>query len=127
MKTTRVSFYSLKQEIDTLSLDAAVKLGLRLTFMAIGAQLLILAINWHRLPPEAPLLYSRAYGENQLVGSWWLWLVPGITFIAELISIRLAARAGTENRLWSQMLTWSGTIMALMGLLTLAKIIILIV
>lgn len=127
MPATKVSFYSLKQEIDELSLDPASKLGLRLAFMAIGLQLIILALVWHRLPPETPLLYSRAYGQAQLVGSWWLWLLPAIALLAELISIRLAAKAGEENRLWSQILSWVGAISAVMSLTTLARIILLVI
>jgi len=127
MKPAKVSFYFIKQEIDELSLDPASKLGLRLAFLSIGLQLIILALVWHRLPPEAPLLYSRAYGQAQLVGSWWLWLLPSIALLAELISIRLAVKAGVENRLWSQMLSWVGAVAAVMGLTTLARIIILII
>lgn len=127
MPATKVSFYSLKQEIDELSLDPASKLGLRLAFMAIGLQLIILALVWHRLPPETPLLYSRAYGQAQLVGSWWLWLLPAIALLAELISIRLAAKSRMENQLWSQILSWVGAISAVMSLTTLARIILLVI
>lgn len=127
MPAAKVSFYSLKQEIDELSLDPASKLGLRLAFMAIGLQLIILALVWHRLPPETPLLYSRAYGQAQLANSWWLWLLPAIALVAELVSIRLAAKSRAENQLWSQILSWVGTISAVMSLTTLARIILLVV
>lgn len=127
MKPGKVSFYSLKQEIDELSLDPVAKLGLRLAFLIIGSQLIILALIWHRLPPEIPLLYSRAYGEAQLAQSFWLWLLPLATFTIELISIRLAAKARTENQLWSQMLAWVGAVAALMSLTTLARIIALLI
>lgn len=123
MKSAPGSFYSLKQEIDELSLDPSAKLGLRLAFLAIGAQFILIALFWLRLPPEVPLLYSRAYGEAQLVNNFWLWLLPGLTFILELISIRLAAKARTEHQLWSQILAWVGTIVAAMSLTTLTKII----
>ncbi|MBU2051836.1 MAG: hypothetical protein U1C50_01520 [Patescibacteria group bacterium] len=123
MKPAKLTFYSLKREIDELSLDPTVKLGLRLAFIAIGLQLIILAISWHRLPPETPLLYSRAYGDAQLVRSFWLWTLPLITLLLELVSIRLAAKAQAEDKLWSQILSWVGAIVALMGLVTLAKII----
>ena len=127
MKSAPVSFYSLKQEIDELSLEPVTKLGLRLAFLAIGLQLIILALTWHRLPPETPLLYSRAYGEAQLVQSYWLWLLPLTAFLVELISIRLAVRSRTENQLWSQMLSWVGAISAVMNLTTLVRIIMLVI
>lgn len=127
MKPARINFYSLKKEIDELSINPAAKLGLRLAFFALGLQLIVLAVAWNRLPPETPLLYSRAYGENQLAPAFWLWLLPLLTFILEVISIRLAAKAQKENGLWAQILSWSGAIVALMGLITLVRIIILII
>ncbi|KKU86598.1 MAG: hypothetical protein UY17_C0042G0002 [Candidatus Beckwithbacteria bacterium GW2011_GWC2_47_9] len=127
MKPAKVSFYSLRREIDELSLDPVAKLGLRLAFLSIGFQLIILALVWHRLPPETPLLYSRAYGQAQLVNSWWLWVLPVIALVTELISIRLAAKTGVENRLWSQLLSWIGAISAIMSLTTLARIILLVI
>lgn len=127
MKPAQVSFKIIKQEIDSLSLDAAVRLGLRLAFLALGSQLLVLALAWLRLPPQVPLLYSRAYGESQLVGRVWLWLLPALTFVCQLISIRLATLAGSENRLWSQLVSGATAVTAAMGLVTLAKIILLVV
>lgn len=123
MKNNRLRFYFLKREIEELSLDPVTRLGLRLGFTAIGLQLIILALSWHRLPPQTPLLYSHAYGAAQLVNSLWLWLLPLLTLAIELISIRLAVKAGKENQLWSQLLSWVGTLSAAMTLITLARII----
>jgi hypothetical protein len=117
------NFYSLKQEIDELSLDPASKTGLRLCFFLIGLELILLAVFWHRLPPQVPLFYSRAYGEARLVNNWWLWLVPVTTFLIQLVSIRLAVKTKPEDHIWAQMLAWLGTILAAMGLATLGKII----
>lgn len=127
MKPPPISFYSLKQGVNELSLDPVTRLGLRLAFWAIGLQLIILSLAWHRLPPETPLLYSRAYGNTQLVQSYWLWLLPLTAFMVELISIRLAVKSRAENQLWSQILSWVGAISAAMNLTTLARIIILVI
>lgn len=127
MKPPPISFYSLKQGVNELSLDPVTRLGLRLAFWAIGLQLIILSLAWHRLPPETPLLYSRAYGNTQLVQSYWLWLLPLTAFLVELISIRLAVKSRAENQLWSQILSWVGAISAAMNLTTLARIIILVI
>ena len=127
MKPAPVSFYSIRREIDQLSLDPITKLGLRLAFLTIGLQLIVLALAWLALPPQAPLLYSRAYGEAQLVQSFWLWLLPLIALIIEVVSIRLAVKARLENPLWSQMLSWLGTIVSFMALTTLFRIILLLI
>ena len=127
MKPAKLSFYSIRREIDELSLDPITRLGLRLAFLAIGLQLIILALIWATLPPETPLLYSRAYGQAQLVNNGWLWLLPLITLLAELVSVRLAVKARLENQLWSQMLSWVGAVSGAMSLTTLVRIIILVV
>lgn len=36
----------------------------------------LLVVFGKRLPPEVPLLYSRPWGQEQLVNSVWLWLLP---------------------------------------------------
>lgn len=126
MKPNQANFFSIKREINQLSLDPTAKLGLKLAFFASGLQLIILAISWQRLPPEVPLLYSRAYGETQLVNHWWLWLLPSSSLIIELISIRLAAKTRESAPLWSQMFSWTGTIAGLMALVTLGKIVFLV-
>ena len=119
----KTGFYSLRQEIDELSLDPTAKTGLRLGFFLIGLQLIILALAWHRLPPQVPLVYSRAYGENQLAPNWWLWFIPLCIFLIQLVSIRLAIKTKPEDRIWTQALAWLGSIMALMGITTIVKII----
>lgn len=125
MKPVGVNFHSIKQEIAALSLDAVSRLGLRLAFLAIGLQFILLAFFWQRLPPELPLLYSRPYGEAQLADNYWLWFLPGLNLVLELLTIRLAGRS--PERPWNQILAWAGAVGSLMALTALAKIISLVI
>lgn len=36
----------------------------------------LMAFKWNRLPPEVPLLYSRNWGENQVVDLWFIFIIP---------------------------------------------------
>jgi len=126
MKPEKTNFYSLKKEIDELSLDPVTKLGLKLAFIILGLQFIALAVFWRQLPPQLPLWYSRAYGEDRLAESWHFIILPVSALIVELVSIKLAATVRTVNQLWSQLLSWAGSIAVFMAFITLIKIIFLI-
>lgn len=38
--------------------------------------LLVFLLNFNHLPPEVPLFYSRAQGENQITWWWMIFLLP---------------------------------------------------
>lgn len=48
------------------------------TVIGVGS----LALYWRHLPPEVPLLYSRPWGQAQLVRPALLWLLPAIALAA---------------------------------------------
>ena len=131
MKTTqeklfikqKLTFDQVKLEIDSLAADGTMKLGLRLGFVVIGLSLIVLAIFWRRLPPEVPLLYSRPYGNSQLVSSWWLWLIPGVSLIIELMGVRLGGSIIEEDKLLAQIIIWVAGVVAVMNLVTVVKIV----
>ncbi len=112
----------IKQQIDSLVVDPATKLGLRVGFLSLGLQVLILGAMFNRLPPEVPLLYSQPYGESQLVSSWGLGLLPGFSLLIQLVSIKSAENFIETDKLLAQILSWVGGLTSLMALITLVKI-----
>ena len=40
--------------------------------------ILIFAVEYHRLPPQIPLFYSKLWGEDQLGEVWMIFLLPVI-------------------------------------------------
>lgn len=44
---------------------------------AVGIGLIV--VYWKYLPPEVPLLYSRPWGQDQLVSPYFLWTIPAMT------------------------------------------------
>jgi hypothetical protein len=117
---------SIKAQIDQLSNDPSIKSGLRFGFLSLGFCLLILAIRWHRLPPELPLLYSLPYGQERLIPSWQIWFLPLLGLIIQLIAVRGSGEVIENDRLLAQILVWSATIIAIMILVTLIKTILLV-
>ena len=111
----------IKEEIDQLSTDPTAKLGLRLGFLGLGASLLLLAIAWYKLPPELPLLYSRPYGQDQLINYWQIWLLPLIAGLIEIIAVRSASSLIEKDKLLTHILVWSATLITLMILITIIQ------
>ena len=116
----------IRQEIDQLSADPTAKIGLRLGFLSLGLGLLFLAIAWHRLPPEIPLLYSRPYGEDQLIGHFLIWLLPALGVLIEIIAVRSASSLIDKDSLLTHILVWSATLINLMILTTIIKTLLLV-
>lgn len=115
------------KQVDNLALDKTVKLGLKTVFLSLAGNWLWLAIWWHKLPPEVPLFYSRAYGEGRLISQWGLWLLPISSLIINLISIRLAGSLIEKDKLLAQILVWLAALTTTMALVGLIKIVLLVV
>jgi len=57
----------------------------KLLLFATGLIILIFIIRLPYLPPQIPLFYSKSWGEDQLVDSWMIFILPllmnGLFFI----------------------------------------------
>lgn len=116
----------VREQINTLSFDPIARLGLRIAFLNLGLNVLLLVLVWRQLPPEVPLLYSYPYGQTQLVVTWGLWLLPILTLIINIVCLRIAAVVLTTEKLLAQILIWVGSLTSLMATVTLVKIIFLV-
>lgn len=101
------------------------KLGLwnwRVVTMAAVLGTGVLMVFWKNLPPEVPLLYSRPWGEDQLVSPYFLWMIP---LLAGLVGIGLGAIAGKaqEDKILPAMILISSMVIQLIMALGLVKII----
>lgn len=127
MIKNRVNLASIREEIDGLAQDNVVKAGMRLGFGCLGLSLIVLGLAFKKLPPEVPLWFSKPYGEEQLAPVWGLGLVPLVSLVIQLASIRGAGRLLEEEKLMSQILAWLGGVVGLMGLITVVQIVRLVV
>ena len=120
------SLKSIKDQMDVLAGNWVTKLGLRISFVNIGLSLLILALSFHRLPPEIPLLYSHPYGEGRLVLAWKLWMLPLTSLGITVISMRMAGEEIEKDKLLSQVIIGASGLVSLMSLISVVKVVFLV-
>lgn len=85
----------------------------------------LLAVFRKDLPAEVPLLYSRPWGQDQLVNSWWLWAIPACGLIIG-ISLTELAKKMSDSPL-SAMVLASALVLQLILILGLLRIVLLVV
>ena len=120
---SKVSLSQVKSQIDNLAEDPVMKLILRVGLIGLGLSLMLLAITWKWLPPEVPLVYSRPYGESQLISAWGLWLIPLIGLIIEMVAIRFSGEVVAEDKLLARVVTGMASLVTVMALIGLIKVI----
>lgn len=120
---SKVSLSQVKSQIDNLAEDPVMKLILRAGLISLGLSLMLLAITWKWLPPEVPLVYSRPYGESQLISAWGLWLIPLAGLIIEMVAIRFSGEVVAEDKLLAQVVTGMASLATVMALIGLIKVI----
>lgn len=103
--------------------DRTVSLCLRLGFFLWLSQLVILAFFWRKLPPQAPLFYSRPWGEEQLGNPTGLLLLPVVSLVITLVNLTIASLMPGEEKLASQLLVIFATVFNFLCLVTLFKIV----
>lgn len=58
--------------------------------LSILGQVSLILINWGQLPPVVPIFYSRPWGDLMLASPFYLWILPGVTFLFFTINYFLA-------------------------------------
>lgn len=102
-------------------------LPIRLFLSMMGISFIILAITFRRLPPSVPLYYSLPWGEEQLARPSDLFIIPFSIMIIFLINLILSIIFLKKDNFLIQFLMWSSCLIALGGLITLTKIILLVI
>lgn len=68
--------------------------------LLLGANSLMIAaflLKFSRLPPQVPLFYSQLWGENQLVDSWVIFILPIIMNILFFINQYVSNKFYSDN------------------------------
>lgn len=99
----------------------------KISFLLIIGQLILLVLFWQKLPPQLPLFYSRPWGEKQLVQAWRLGILPGLSLIVILINLLTAKIIGGKVRLATQIIIFFTSIFCFLCFYTLLRIIILVI
>lgn len=101
--------------------------GLMVGIGCLVILVLLLAINFSKLPPLVPWFYSLPWGEGMLIKKVWLWLVAGMCGVVLGTNMILAATVGKEETLLRRFLIWGGAGVIGIVLLGLIRILLIIV
>jgi len=115
-----------KKELASLKEDSFVWFSSLGCLFLIFALLLLIFLNWGRLPPQVPLFFSRPWGEKQLTPPWGLWLLPLVSFSVLIFNLFLAVFAFKKEVLLRRILAASALMVAVLCFLTTYQIIALI-
>ena len=99
----------------------------RWNLIFIVIQLTVLIWQFGNLPQQVPLYYSLPWGEQQLVSTSTLFLIPTFSIVLYLVNHLFAVGYSQKNPLLSQLLIFTSLIVSFFFLLTLLKIIYLVV
>lgn len=84
---------------------------------------ILLVVNWQRLPPEMPWFFSMPWGEQQLIEKTWLGVMV-FTFGGVMIVNGLLVRLiGGGEELLKRVLIWGGVTCELLMVLSLIRVI----
>lgn len=66
----------------------------------------IFLLRIHRLPPQVPLLYSKVWGEEQLVDLWFIFILPSLLTFFILFNTFLYRIFFSENHFVKKILNY---------------------
>ncbi len=101
-------------------------LAVKLSIILLGLSFIISAFFFRKLPPLIPLFYSLPWGEEQLVRSYNLMLIPFSQVVFFIINYLFSITILKKESLLVQIILWSTTIFGLAGLIALIKIVLLV-
>ena len=124
--TQKLTLSRARHEFDSLLNHRSTRLALRATFLLLGVSWLVLVWFWGKLPPVVPLLYSRPWGEEQVVPVPFIVLLPGLSTLFSLINLRLASLFFAKETFFSQFLVWLNLTVVLLATTTLVRILLIV-
>jgi len=96
---------------------------LKLAFIIILAEILIILFSLSFLPPQVPLFYSRPWGGEQLVHPLYLFIIPLANLLVLILNSVLISFIPKKDSLIRQILTIGVLIFNSLSLITLIQII----
>ena len=120
------TFSQARQEFDSLLKHRPTSHIIKATLIILGISWLSLVWFWGKLPPEVPLLYSRPWGEEQLVPQSFILLLPGLSTLFSLVNLRLASFFFAQEKFMSQLIVWLNGVVTILAATTLVRIVLII-
>ncbi len=127
IKQPKIPHYSLIEEMRYLLTNKPFSIPIRIFVLIIIASFIILGVTLRVLPPLVPLYYSLPWGEEQLVRTSQLFILPFTTLLVFIINFLLILFVANKDRFITLLILWGNCFIALIGAITLFKIILLVI
>jgi hypothetical protein len=101
-------------------------LSTRLIIICFIVSVSIILWKWNRLPPQVPLWYSRAWGNDRLAPTGWLFLLPGMSLFWHALNIILSIYVSRNHYIFSQVLFVASLFVAVFSLIAVVSIVFLV-
>jgi len=119
------SFQAVKQEFDSLLKHPQALMFIRASLVLLLLMWIVLGAFYRILPPKVPLLFSKPWGEEQLVGKEFLLLLPSSTSLLFIINSRFASVSFSQDKLLSFIFLWTQATLTAFSCFILVRIILL--
>lgn len=86
------------------------------------AQVLMIILNWSKLPPQIPLYYSKPWGEPMLSSPIGIWLLPAIAFVSIFLNFIVAVFAHKSEIFVARVLVFSSGLVSFISFWAVLKI-----
>lgn len=103
-----------------------INFTLRIQFVSIGLLLLIFILRFSRLPPQIPLYYSKPEGDEQIVDSLMIFLLPLLSFLTIRINTHIIKKYFNNNLFVNSLIYWINLFVILLSDLIFLKILFLV-
>lgn len=126
IKQPKLPHYSIIDEVKHIFVNKPFSIPIRIFFIIVTLSFVMLGISLRALPPLIPLYYSLPWGEEQLVRSNQLFIIPFAMLFVFIVNFIFILFIVNKDKFITLLVLWANCFFALIGAITLFKIIVLV-
>jgi len=119
------SLQSARNEFNSLLKNPNTIILIKISLIIVGITWISYGLFYQFMPPMIPLLFSRPWGQAQLINKNYFIFLPAIITILFLINLRLASILLRRDVLMTIIILTSYSVCSLMGLIAIIRLMIL--
>lgn len=115
-----------KFELDSLLRFSSGLPLLRLSLLLLGLLWVGYGLSYRILPPQIPFLFSKPWGEDQLIEKRLIVFLPLVITVLFAFHIRLTSVVLKRDKLLVMILLWTQVLISLLAVTTMTRVILLV-
>jgi len=119
------SLQSARNEFNSLLKNPNTIILIKISLIIVGISWISYGLFYQFMPPMIPLLFSRPWGQTQLINKSYFISLPAIITMLFLINLRLASILLRRDVLMAIIILTSYSVCGLIGLITIIRLMIL--